>query len=146
MIALLCALLLAADPAPVAQPAALRLRAAGDVMLGTTVPEGKLAPDDGAHLLTAVAPLLQDADLTFVNLEGPLCDSGTSSKCRKGSNCFAFRSKTAYGQYLEEAGVDLASTANNHAGDFGEPAAGRPRRPSTRTTSPGPARWAPWAT
>lgn len=109
------ALSLSAAPEPF-----LRLRAAGDVMLGTTVPEGKLPPDDGAHLLDAVAPLLRDADLTFVNMEGPLCDSGTSTKCRKGGNCFAFRTPTHYAKYLEAAGVDLASTANNHSGDFGE--------------------------
>jgi hypothetical protein len=98
----------------------LRLRAVGDVMLGTSVPEGKLPPDDGAHLLDAVIPLLTDADLTFANMEGPLCDSGTSAKCRKGGNCFAFRTPTAYAKYVEAAGIDLASTANNHAGDFGE--------------------------
>lgn len=118
-----------AQPNPPAPPgekareranASLRLRAVGDVMLGTTVPEGKLPPDDGAHLLDAVIPLLRDADLTFANLEGPLCDSGESSKCRKGGNCFAFRTPTAYTKYLVAAGVDLASTANNHSGDFGE--------------------------
>jgi len=79
-----------------------------------------LAPDDGAHLLDDVAPLLQDADVTFANLEGPLCDSGTSAKCRKGGNCYAFRSPTRYAKYLKAAGVDLGSTANNHSGDFGE--------------------------
>ena len=98
----------------------LRLRAVGDVMLGTTVPEGHLPPDDGATLLSAVSPLLQDADLTFANFEGPLCDSGTSTKCKKSGNCFAFRTPTAYGKYIQAAGVDLGSTANNHAGDFGE--------------------------
>lgn len=115
-LAALAALALLSTPA---QPF-LRLRAVGDVMLGTSVPEGKLPPDDGAHLLDAVAPLLADAELTFANLEGPLCDSGTSAKCRKGGNCFAFRTPTAYGRYVEAAGIDLASTANNHAGDFGE--------------------------
>ncbi len=98
----------------------LRLRAVGDVMLGTSVPEGHLPPDDGANLLTPVAPLLTDADLTFANMEGPLCDSGTSTKCKKSGNCFAFRTPTSYGQYLKNVGLDLASTANNHAGDFGE--------------------------
>lgn len=98
----------------------LRLRAVGDMMLGTSVPEGKLPPDDGAHLLDAVLPLLNDADLTFANFEGPLCDSGTSAKCRKGGNCFAFRSPTRYAKYLVAAGIDVGSTANNHSGDFGE--------------------------
>lgn len=113
------------SPAPPAERAgergsSLRLRAVGDMMLGTTVPEGKLPPDDGGHLLDAVIPLMKDADLTFANFEGPLCDSGESSKCRKGGNCFAFRSPTAYVKYFVAAGVDLASTANNHSGDFGE--------------------------
>jgi poly-gamma-glutamate capsule biosynthesis protein CapA/YwtB (metallophosphatase superfamily) len=84
------------------------------------VPEGKLPPDDGAKLLEGVTALLQDADLTFANFEGPLCDSGTSAKCRKGGNCFAFRTPTAYAKYLEAAGIDFGSTANNHSGDFGE--------------------------
>lgn len=112
---LLIALSLAQAEAPT-----LRFRAVGDVMLGTSVPEGVLPPDDGAHLLDDVAPLLQDADVTFANLEGPLCDSGTSAKCRKGGNCYAFRSPTRYAAYLKAAGVDLGSTANNHSGDFGE--------------------------
>ena len=99
----------------------LRFRAAGDVMLGTLFPPGYLAPDDGAHLLAAVAPTLRDADVTFINLEGPLCDDGETKKCRKGGNCYAFRSPTRYAKYLQDAGVDLASTANNHSGDFGEP-------------------------
>ncbi|MDP3502634.1 MAG: CapA family protein [Myxococcales bacterium] len=112
---LLIALSLAQAEAPT-----LRFRAVGDVMLGTSVPEGVLPPDDGAHLLDDVAALLQDADVTFANLEGPLCDSGTSAKCRKGGNCYAFRSPTRYAKYLKAAGVDLGSTANNHSGDFGD--------------------------
>lgn len=98
----------------------LRLRAVGDMMLGTSVPEGVLPPDDGKPLLDDVAPLLLDADLTFANFEGPLCDTGTSAKCRKGGNCFAFRTPTRYAPYFKAAGIDLGSTANNHSGDFGE--------------------------
>ncbi|MDC0711906.1 CapA family protein [Stigmatella sp. ncwal1] len=100
--------------------ARLRLRAVGDVMLGTTVPEEYLPPEGPASVISAVKGLLEDADLTFVNLEGPLCDGGKTNKCRSDRNCYAFRSPTEYGQALKEAGVDVASTANNHAGDFGE--------------------------
>jgi len=98
----------------------LRLRAVGDMMLGTSVPDGYLPPEDGATLLADVAPLLQDADLTFANFEGPLCDTGTSAKCKKGGNCYAFRSPTRYATHFKQAGIDLGSTANNHSGDFGE--------------------------
>ncbi len=104
-------------PAP--EGAALRLRAVGDVMIGTNFPAGHLPPEDGATVLAAVRELLADADLTFVNLEGPLCDRGETTKCGRGGNCYAFRSPTRYGRYLKEAGVDLAGTANNHNSDFG---------------------------
>lgn len=100
--------------------AKVRIRAVGDVMLGTTVPEGHLPPDGAASVIAGVRPLLEDADLTFINLEGPLCDNGTTKKCRSSANCYAFRSPTSYGQVLKDAGVDIASTANNHSGDFGE--------------------------
>jgi poly-gamma-glutamate capsule biosynthesis protein CapA/YwtB (metallophosphatase superfamily) len=104
--------------------ATLRLRAVGDIMLGSSFPDGYLPPDDGQGLLAAVDGLLADADLTFANLEGPLCDSGVTTKCnprKPPGSCYAFRSPTRYGGYLREAGLDVVSTANNHAGDFGDP-------------------------
>ncbi len=100
--------------------AKLRIRAVGDVMLGTDTPEGHLPPEGPGSVIAGVSALLQDADLTFANLEGPLCDSGKTTKCRNGGNCYAFRTPTSYAKVLAEAGVDLASTANNHSGDFGE--------------------------
>ena len=115
----------AALPAPdPVDPATLtvRFRAVGDVMLGTDFPgDGEyLPPEGGAQMLAQVKDALADADLTFINLEGPLCDSGESTKCGKGGNCYAFRTPTSYVRWFTEAGVDLASTANNHAGDFGD--------------------------
>ena len=89
-------------------------------MLGTDYPSTDyLPPDDGEGLLDAVAALLRDADLTFANLEGPLADSGRSAKCDATPRCYAFRTPTRYGRYLADAGIDLASLANNHALDFG---------------------------
>lgn len=95
--------------------------AVGDVMLGSNWPdESGLPPDDGASLLSEVAPILRAADVAFGNLEGPLADGGTTSKCRKRfSNCYAFRVPTRYGKYLKEAGFAVMSLANNHALDFG---------------------------
>ncbi len=106
---------------PPPKGARVRIRAVGDVMLGTDFPEGHLPPEGPASVLAGVSALLQDADLTFANLEGPLCDSGQTKKCRGSStNCYAFRTPTSYARVLAEAGLDIASTANNHAGDFGE--------------------------
>jgi hypothetical protein len=116
---------LAHPPAPSKRPtppadARVRIRAVGDVMLGTTVPEGYLPPGGAESVIAGVRGLLEDADLTFVNLEGPLCDSGETKKCRSNNQCYAFRSPTSYARVLRDAGVDVASTANNHSGDFGE--------------------------
>ncbi len=116
-------------PATIEEPAAkpgrrVRIRAVGDIMLGTLFPEGYLPPEDGAGLLEDVGPWLRDADLTFANLEGPLCDEGETKKCRpnaKPGSCYAFRSPTRYGAHLKRAGIDMVSTANNHAEDFGVP-------------------------
>ncbi len=106
---------------PLPEGKTLRLRAVGDLMLGTDFPDdgAYLPPDDGAGAFAAVSDWLRDADLTFGNLEGPLCDTGETSKCSEGGNCYAFRSPTRYGRWFDEAGFDLLSTANNHAEDFG---------------------------
>jgi len=99
---------------------AVRIRAVGDVMMGTDFPAGYLPPQDGTTLLAGIASELAAADVTFANLEGPLCDGGSTSKCSAGGNCYAFRTPTRYGAYLTDAGIDVASIANNHALDFGE--------------------------
>ncbi|MBI3183725.1 MAG: CapA family protein [Myxococcales bacterium] len=96
--------------------------AVGDVHMGTAWPPERavLPPDGGADLFEAVAPALQDADVTFGNLETVLADSGDSAKCGpKSTKCFAFRAPTAYAKVLRSVGFDVMSIANNHAGDFG---------------------------
>jgi len=100
----------------------LRVRAVGDMMIGTDFPSGKLPPA-GQDSFGDVAPLLADADVTFGNLEGPICDSGRTQKCKPDTpagRCFAFRTPSSYLPQYVDAGFDMVSTANNHAGDFGE--------------------------
>ncbi|MFT4621494.1 MAG: poly-gamma-glutamate capsule biosynthesis protein CapA/YwtB (metallophosphatase superfamily) [Myxococcota bacterium] len=107
---------------PLPEGRTLRLRAAGDIMLGTDFPHPTdyLPPEDGAQLLAGVTPWLSDADVTFGNLEGPLCDGGSTHKCGEDATaCYAFRSPTRYADHLKAAGFDMLSTANNHAEDFG---------------------------
>ena len=107
----------------------LVITAVGDIMLGSTYPDRRdLPPSGGSRLLEEVTPILRRADLTFGNLEGPLVDSGKSTK-KPGGKSFAFRVPTAYGKHLQKAGFDVFSCANNHANDFG--ASGRA---STRRT------------
>lgn len=93
----------------------------GDIMLGTNFPESYyLPPNKGMDMLTGVAPIFSGADIVFGNLEGVLLDSGgTQKNCRNPKTCYLFRSPEYMGNRLQEAGFNLLSVANNHAGDFG---------------------------
>lgn len=93
----------------------------GDIMMGTNYPEYKLPPNDGDFLMRGVEAVLNDADVTFGNLEGVLLDSGGTPKtCKDPKVCYAFRTPVRYIKNLTAAGFDLMSLANNHAGDMGE--------------------------
>jgi poly-gamma-glutamate capsule biosynthesis protein CapA/YwtB (metallophosphatase superfamily) len=114
-----------ADPAAFVSQApkgaTLRLRAVGDMMISTDFPEGVINPEIGATFAD-VKPWLKDADLTFGNLEGPLCDRGETTKCKPeapAGACYAFRTPGRYAPLYTDAGFDVLSTANNHAEDFG---------------------------
>jgi hypothetical protein len=93
----------------------------GDIMMGTDYPDRSyLPPNDGRDLLRPLHHILQDATLTFGNLEGVLLDGeGTVKRCRNPDLCYAFRSPEKYVYNLVEAGFDMVGLANNHTGDFG---------------------------
>lgn len=93
----------------------------GDMMLGTNYPSSAHLPANGGKdLLTEVTPILQNADVTFGNLEGTILDSGGKVKrCSNPSLCYAFRSPESYIEHFSNAGFDVVSIANNHTGDFG---------------------------
>ena len=120
---------LAASPTP-AENAPITIAAVGDIMMASTYPnESRMPPNDGADLLTDVTPILSAADIAFGNLEGPLADSGVSTKCTpKMTRCFAFRVPTRYAKHLKAAGFDVLSLANNHSGDFGDAGRASTRR------------------
>ncbi len=60
----------------------------------------------------SMVPLLREADIAFANLETPLSD--------RAGQIGAFRTPTAFADGLRWAGLDVVSTANNHALDAGE--------------------------
>ncbi len=118
-----------------AQDELITIAAVGDIMLGSPFPDdSRMPPNDGADLLASVTPILSSADIAFGNMEGPIVDSGVSTKCGEPKpgqpvRCYAFRMPTRYARYLKDAGFDVMSLANNHAGDFGDSG-----RSSTRRT------------
>ena len=132
-----------ATPTPTPFPKdAISVAAVGDIMLASPYPDdSRMPPKDGADLLKEVTPILSAADIAFGNMEGPIVDSGSSAKCKPPKpaalatpmpepsgtpkkpepiRCYAFRMPTRYAKYLKEAGFDVMSLANNHAGDFGD--------------------------
>ncbi|MDH5366365.1 MAG: CapA family protein [Cyclobacteriaceae bacterium] len=94
----------------------------GDIMMGTNFPnENYLPPSDGNHLFDEVESVLKNADVTFGNLEGMILDKGGIQKyCKNPKICYLFRTPEHYMKNLVNAGFDVMSTANNHAGDFGQ--------------------------
>lgn len=98
----------------------LTVAAVGDIMLGTDYPHDRLPPPD-LNLLDPVSHTLQQADITFGNLEGVMMDGGKPFKqCSNPAHCYLFRTPSRYVEQLKQAGFDVLSLANNHARDFGE--------------------------
>lgn len=84
--------------------------------IATVVGTGDIYLDtpDPAEFLRDVTPLLQDADLTIANLEGP-----ASSRGRANPGKIALRMPPAAIDAIARSGVDAVSLANNHGMDFG---------------------------
>ena len=103
--------------------ATFSLVAAGDTMMGTAVRKGAagLASGNGEELFVGVSEIFKGADVSFLNLEGPLADDHIPvTKCGPNStSCYAFRTPTKYVQALSNMGLDVVSLANNHAMDAG---------------------------
>ena len=115
------------------------LQFAGDVMFGRrfydrnedgNTADGLLQPGDGVlehlALLDNVQPLLENADLTAVNLETPLTTNPYVIPTRPRpakfhpTKEFVFASDPAAAVALREAGVDIVDVGNNHLYDAQE--------------------------
>lgn len=105
-----------------AQPRQISITAVGDIMPGTNFPSGQyLPPDSGKNIFKPLKSILENAGLTFGNLEGCLLNSGgTVKKCQDSTKCYAFRIPVYFAEILKEAGFNMLNLANNHCGDFGE--------------------------
>ena len=97
---------------PPAPPSQVRILLGGDIMLSRYV--GRLASERGdpSWPLHQVANLLASADIAFANLESPFSDQGPIT-----DRGMVFRAQPEMVQALSLAGIDVVSTANNHARD-----------------------------
>lgn len=91
-----------------------RILCGGDVMLSRYVGVRARRLSDPASPLRDLAPLLSSADIAFVNLEAPFSDQG-----RPVEKGMIFKAEPAMVEALRIAGIDVVSTANNHARDCG---------------------------
>ena len=116
--------------------AALRVCAGGDVTLGTNLDTmwavrnsarggRRIQPlPDPTVLLRPLRPLVQDADILLLNVEGAIGEGPFEPKCGPNSkNCYAFRQPIAAAAALRALGGSspvVGNIANNHASDAGQ--------------------------
>lgn len=121
------------NPAPSVDPSTVRVCAGGDVMLGSNLdtawaraartPGSEALLPDPDTLLAPLRPLVADADVVLVNVEGAIGMGAAPRKCRAGSSrCYAFRQNPdvagALRRFAHHAEV-AGNVANNHAMDAG---------------------------
>jgi hypothetical protein len=93
-------------------PGAFTFSFAGDVNFADRTAT-RLAADP-ASAFGVAAPVLSAADLTMVNLESAITTAGVQQ-----NKSFTFRAPPAALTALSDAGVDVATMANNHGADYG---------------------------
>jgi hypothetical protein len=106
----------------------ITIAAVGDVLLHSPLQQQAYASAEGHHSLWKnVEPLLARADLTYANLEGPCAEGvATTGEARDPGKRFDNKVYSSYPQFnyhpsligsLKNSGIDVVSTANNHALD-----------------------------
>jgi len=109
--------------------------AGGDVMLGSNLDTAWARTVHGhasgaalplpppAQLIDPLRPLVDDAAVVLINVEGAIGEGPVSGKCRPGSTrCYQFRQEVAAAwalRSLSAQGVVVGNVANNHAMDAG---------------------------
>lgn len=106
----------ASSSATAAVPEPLVIVAGGDVNLGRECGQSILA-DVHYDPFRFMGPLWRDADLRFVNLESQLSDQDGETQSPR--NRLIFTGPPNGGLTLAQAGIQIVSTANNHAWDYG---------------------------
>ncbi len=114
---------------PVIEGQALTIAAVGDVLMHDPLQAFAAGQPDGfGALLARVADLLQGADITFANLEGPAASNlyNTGREAKEPATRYDGRVYSGYPMFnyhptlvtdLKAAGVDVLLTANNHSLD-----------------------------
>lgn len=97
------------------EPREINLVFFGDIMLDRGVRSSveKNFKGDFSALFGPTKEIIQNADIAFLNLEGPISDGG-----RKVGSIYSFRFNPIVATVLKDIGFDIVSFANNHVGDY----------------------------
>ncbi len=112
------------DPTVEPENISVTITAAGDCTLGGDAQGGygvqrfaKVVKKNGYdYFLKNVRDIFESDDITIVNLEGPL----TTSRDARSGRKFLFKGDPEYVKILSGSSVEVCTTANNHALDFGK--------------------------
>ena len=105
--------------------AQIKIKAVGDIMLGSVTPKEILPPENGNEFVQSAAKLLDGADIVFGNLEGSfITDEMEPKKCkeasRKRETCYEFGMPDYLALSLKELGFNVMNQDNNHSEDYGD--------------------------
>jgi len=98
-----------------APPANTRLVFGGDVMLSRYVSRNAHQRNDPSWPFRQIAPFFEAADIAFINLESPFTE-----RTKPFDRGMVFGASPDMLEGLRLAGIDVVSTANNHARDCGD--------------------------
>src|SRR5688572_15864666 len=90
--------------------ASITMACGGDLMINRA---------DERTMLRHISSILKDADLTYCNQEGPICEAGDKHAGKAGATVAHLRSTPGTAAALADAGIDLVSLPNNHTLDYG---------------------------
>jgi len=97
-----------------AKPDVYTMLAVGDIMLDRGVEARALQNGGFNFIFDRIQSTLNDADIVFGNLEGPISDRGTDTGKK-----YSFRFLPETAPALQLAGFDVLALANNHGLDWG---------------------------
>jgi Bacterial capsule synthesis protein PGA_cap len=113
----------------------IRFCAGGDVSLGTNLDTswvvGRYVDGAPAHalpnprdLLAPIVPLVADANVILLNVEGAIGEGPAPRKCARASTlCYALRQQPSVAaalRHVNDSAVVVGNVANNHAHDAGD--------------------------
>lgn len=104
--------------------AQIRIKAVGDVLLGSYTPQTFIPPQNGQIFVDSIGAYLRGADITFGNFEAAFVREGMKpKKCAEASRrkgvCFEFGVPLSLAPVLKNLGFTVMSVDNNHADDYG---------------------------